>query len=433
MLRVSLLMVLILILSPLHADEEMEFLEEDIEFDATEIIQKTSSNTSQLLNKSNRLSVGYQLGSNVEKKLKIRAHQLNLRYRWDKLLTNSLFAKVDAKLIALGPNDASLSEGKNAELDWRVNNMSVQWSHQQIATTVGFQSIVLGELDTLPLNDLLTPWDYSQQAFTNPEDARVGQVAIDAQWFLKPNSSMRFIFVPAPDVNRYPAAGLTQLFALADDISISETFPYDDKAWEAVIAAKRSFKSMDVNIIAGRLHTNDPVLIFISDDRINADYPAFETAGLSINYNRENFLWKLEGNFQNSLPLSGETLDHSDKIAIGAGFDYDANGLYQLTFETSYSKLLDPPALSLGLSSSTQQSALRISKNIMNELINLVYFVSYDWRYSDQIHSTYASYKITDRWQVSASLSLFHIPDDDSPMRIADGWDQFTLTVVNDF
>ncbi len=69
----------------------------------------------------------------------------------------------------------------------------------------------------------------------------------------------------------------------------------------------------------------------------------------------------------------------------------------------------------------------------MNKLINLVYFASYDWKYNDQIHSAYASYKITDRWQIRTSLSLFHIPDEDSPMKTADGWDQVTFTAVVDF
>jgi len=426
------LIYIIFISSTSVADDDFEF-EDEIEFDATEIFEEKSEKKSALFDHSHRLSLSYQLGSTVDKSPEIRTNKFQVRYRWDKLLSNSLYAKVDAKIIGLGPEDTSVDSNKALDYDWRVNNMSLQWSHQSIATTVGFQSIVMGELDSLPLNDLMTPWDYSQPAFTNPEDARVGQITLDTQWFQKKNRSIRFIFIPIPEVNRYPGSDLTQLTPQLSNMKINETLPYEQTAWEAAFTAKQSLDAIDINFLFAMLHTNDPVFTSISDNERNATYPSFETTGLSINYNHENFLWKLEGNFQNNLPLSGTGNEISDKISVGGGFDYDANGLYQLTFESSYTELLNPPTFQLGQSSSTTQSALRFSKDLMNELINVVYFLSFNWKYNDQIHSAYANYKMTDNWQVSLNASVFHIPDKKSPMNFADSWDQVSLTITADF
>ena len=417
--------------STLLAEEDF-FIEEDSEFDATEVITTTSDEKLIDLDRSHRFSIAYQLGTDISQGPDIRAHQLDFWYRWDKLLNDAWYAKLDAKLIAIGPKDIRLSDNENIEPDWLINALNIQWSHQQTATTFGFQSIMLGELDTLPVNDVLSPWDYSQQAFTNPEDSRIGQVAIDHQWFIKANHSIRFVFVPIPDVNRYPAQGLTELFSLAPTVSIDKTLPYEDVAWEAILISKLSFSAVDTHILLGRLHSNDPVLEFVDNDKIKAKYPSFEIVGFSVNYNWGNFLWKIEGNFQNDVPLSGTKRQYSDSYSLGAGFDYDANGRYQLSFETRFSELLDPPTTPLGQVSSTKQSALRFSKDLLNELVNLIYFVSYDWTHKDQIHSAYASYKITDHWLLSAGFSLFHIPDKESPMEIADKWDQFTVTVTHD-
>ena len=82
---------------------------------------------------------------------------------------NNLFISIDSKLIVRAWKDQQLKNDEDFAFTLRPKELSLQTTFSRFSIKAGYQTIVWGEMDSVTLTDVMTPWDYSEFAFTTPE------------------------------------------------------------------------------------------------------------------------------------------------------------------------------------------------------------------------------------------------------------------------
>ena len=150
----------------------------------------------------------------------VNVNRLSWRVQWEGLLSENNYLVLDSKarLFAVDDQQNSLTSGMEPEL--KLNALYLQRSLSSSSLQVGYQVVSLGMMDMLGLNNVLTPTDYSEAAFTSPEDARIGQPIVAWSYFAR-QGQWDLYLNPGPDSNRYPAGTEEALLA---QILVAVTF-----------------------------------------------------------------------------------------------------------------------------------------------------------------------------------------------------------------
>ena len=384
---------------------------------------------------SPRWGFAWQLGANLDALDTVNSHRLDSRLRWEQLLLPWLYASVDGKLIIRATGDQQLRESEDAAWDWRVRELSLQASDERVGAKLGFQTIVWGEMDTAPINDLLSPWDYSEYAYTAPEDARIGQAALTANYFVA-GSTVTIAVVPWALTNRYPGGdtnGLVAAILGVDNANVKDNQPEAMTDMEYGLRLKYSFPGTDVALYALSVLSNDPQ--FTTDDGVNFEtrYSRYKNYGASINYVRDNILWKAELGYKPDVYIPAATPLERDTLEYALGADYNANGVYDLTLEAFNQHIFSGAGRLVGMKRDNSQIAGRISKNFLHDTLSVVYFLRYQVQYRDVTQSFSIDYAVNDYWNTSVNVTHIEINNQDSPYRFTDDWDQLSLRVSLDF
>ena len=381
-----------------------------------------------------RLSFAYQLGSQFDDLSEIVSNRLDTRARWESLFGEHYYASLDAKLILRSWKDQQLEAGKDVSIEARAREAALQASYGAFSIKAGYQVSIWGEMDSARITDVLSPWDYSEFAFTSPEDARVGQPSILLDGFFA-NSKLGIVFTPLPLVNRYPsgdASGLLSYILGTDQFVIKEYAPEFGSDYELGIRFKHTLGSGDIAFYGARVISDDP-LFELDPDAAGPDpvfdirYPEYELLGFTANYAQGNFLWKTELAFKNNLYFPSQTSIIRDTMEVAAGLDYSANGAYSLTLELQNQRILPGEGALVGLKTDNSQAMLRWSKNFFHETLSAVYFASYQIQYGDTTHSTALQYAVSDFWRVDLNFTVFDVKNQDSPQKFIDDWDQVSI------
>lgn len=377
-------------------------------------------------------TLAYQFADGMEND-GIRVRRADARIQWDQLFFEDWFVRFDGKVLYYHGIDQQLGDEESHDFDWRLRDLYLQKSLAAVSITLGQQLLVWGELDSLSVTDVVSPWDFSEFVFTAPEDARLGQPMLVTQWYGQAGS-IQFFYSPWPEVNRYPggdAEGAITMLTGADFMSVREETPELGREHEVGIRWQYHHDAYEFKLMAARLYSNEPTFVFRSLTKLRAFYEAFKMLGLSANYAMPNFLWKFEAALKWEQPVATLGLRDIDSREFAAGVDYDANGAYVLAFESRWQHFKGE--IPDSIEDDDIQSALRWNKQFLHDTLSVTWFSNYQWKYKDIIHSLHVLYDFSDIWNIEANVTLFDSRDEDAPGQLTEDWDQFTIRVSAGF
>lgn len=382
-----------------------------------------------------RFTFAYHAGSSLDDDVTNNSRKLDARMQWEQLFSNGYFVRLDGKAIVRLPNDRHLEDNENHEFDSRLRELYLQSGTDFFGLTLGQQLLVWGEMDTLQIADVMSPRDFSEFAFTSPEDARLGQPLINGQWHWG-NNSLELVYNLFPQVNRYPGGNVDALLIQllgTDQVEINQNRPEALDDYELGLRWHSVSDQTEFNVMFARLLVNDPRFSITGTNALgqpvySTDYPDYLMLGFSLNYVDDNFLWKLEAAHKYEGLTNFVDRGQSNSNELGIGFDYNANNAYTLSLENSY-QYIQGDVRSTGLKKETSQSAIRWNKLFLHDNLDMTLFFSYQWQYSDTVTSLSAAYSISDQWKAELNVTTFHSGDNNSPAQVTRDWDQAVVKV----
>lgn len=412
------------------ASELDELDDVDLDFDFDIEIGETTS-------KQWRMIFAWQNGVDINAIDNTKTHRFDARLDWGQLLSNNYFFKIDGKAMIRLPGDDNQDNRNSIELDGRLRELYIQSSTDMWSFTTGFQTITLGEMDTVQITDLLSPWDYSEFAFTAPEDARLGQLLFNSEWYFE-KTRWQILYSPWPLSNRYPEGGdgnnlIRQLFG-DQTVTVNDDKPEPFKDHEIVLKWKKSFEGSDLTFAYASLLNNDPLFNLVSAEnalirKFETEYFRFNLFAASINYSAGNILWKLESAYKQGMKYQTQSMLESNAWDIAIGADYDANGAWSLSLELLNQHIFAREKELLNLNKNSTQLVVRWNKDWLNETFNTVFFISYQLQYQDTITSLSFDYAIDDHWKIAFVATVFESTDQQSPGQLTKDQDQATLRI----
>jgi len=377
-------------------------------------------------------TLAYQSGLSLYELGELISHRLDIRLRAEYLTQQAYFFRVDGKLINRLPGDGQLSSNEDIDWDGRLRELFVQKGNDKGTLTFGFQNFAWGEMDAVQISDVIAPRDYSEFAFTAPEDARLGQLLLNYQ-FYNDLGQWQLLYSPWPQTNRYPGGSASSLleFVTSEPIDLNNRQPRILKDYELAMRWKTTRTGHDMSIMLASLLANDPLFEEIGTSngttRYQSNYSRFNMLAATINMSDANFLWKAELAFKQDLGLAGLSPEYYDVLEAAIGFDYDANGAWSATVEMFNQHIfLDADDLA-GLEQNNSQMLFRWSKQWLNQTLSSIYYLSYQLQNKDNVHSLSLSYALSDNWLVDLNATLFQSSESNSPGQLTENWDQLTL------
>jgi len=379
-----------------------------------------------------RYSLAWQNGLDLNQLSEINSHRFDTRITADDLIFETLYYKVDGKLLWRLPKDNNISENKNVELDYRVAEFYLQKNINAFTITAGFQRIALGQMDAVQVSDVFTPWDFSEFAFTAPEDARLGQLILNTQWFSQ-YGTWQLLVNAWPTSNNYPGGDsdtLLKQLLNSDNVYVDDHQPEFLRDYETVLRWQHKIQKNDFALIYANLLTNQPSFVQQNtNSNFHTRYDRYHMLAMSSNYSAGNFLWKLEIAWKNELEVDPSVQGKSTIIDGAIGFDYDANGAWAMSTELFNQHRMD----NFNVDKNNTLVVSRISKNWRHDTLTSVAFVSYSLQHKDVISSAALNYSMTDNWKSELNATIFHSTNKESPGYLSRNWDQITLRVFYSF
>jgi len=420
--------------SSFAASDEMELDVEQNEFDL-DFTMSGVDEASTDAEKPWRLIFAWRNGVDAQNIRETRSHRFDSRMDWGQLVFDDYFVKLDGKLIFRLPGDDNQTNQQKTELDGRLKELYIQRSLPNWTITAGFQTIILGEMDTVQVADLFSPWDYSEFAFTSPEDARLGQFVINSEWYYK-KSRWQLLYSPWPLSNRYPGESVDffrQIFG-NQPVIINDNQPKPFQQNEFLAKWTSNIAGSDISFLYASLLSNNPTFNMISSNnsttiRFDSAFPRFNLLVGSANYSAGNFLWKLETAFKQNIQFQSASNQLGDVWDLAVGSEYDANGAWNMSLEMLNQVFFTSSNQSSLPFRNNTQIVGRWSKNWLNQTLSTIIFGSYQVQYGDTVTSLSASYAIDDSWTAMLVATLFESTDSRSPGQFTKNWDQITAKV----
>ncbi len=411
----------------IQADDSLDELDFDIDDLTISLVEES---------KPWRLAFAWQNGADLNALDNTTTHRFDSRLNWEQLLFKDYFFKLDGKAIVRLPGDDNQSGQSSIELDGRLRELYLQNSDEFWTLTAGFQILTLGEMDAVQVSDMFSPWDYSEFALTAPEDARLGQLMVNAQWY-SGSSRWQLVYSPWPLSNRYPGGNadtLIQRLLGAQTVEVEDNQPKPFRDYEFLFKWQETIEGSDVTLTYANLLSNDPLFQRVSEQdapvaRFETDYFRFDVFAASANVSAGNFLWKLETAYKKNMQYQAVSVLKSDAWDFSLGVDYDANSAWSLSVEMLNQRLLTVKGQLKGFKKDNTRWLARWRKDWLHETLSTVLFVSYQWQYGDSIASMAFDYAVDDAWKVSLVGSVFNSTDSASPAQLTKDWDQLVLRV----
>lgn len=408
----------------------LDDFEEEFDFDTT------TFDDSDIISKPWRLAVALKNGVDLNDVSNTINRRVSLGLKVEQFFNDSYYVKLDGKMISQLPGDDAQTDQSSFSFDARLRDLFIQKSDEHWTLTAGFQTLTLGEMDAVQVSDYLSPWDYSESAFTSPEDARLGQLLINAQWYLG-ESRLQMIYSPWPLSNRYPggdADTLMERLLGTTKISVEDNQPEVLQDHEILLRWQHSIDGSDISLLYSSLLSNDPIFYLTSAEgdsltTFSTEYYRFHLISTSANYSMGNFLWKIETAYKHGMKYQSLEIVKNNQWDIAIGVDYDANGAWNMAFEVLNQHIIDPLPSSSSIKKNTIHLVTRWSKNWLHDTLSTIMFLNYQLPYRDIIASAGVDYAVNDNTKVSLVGSVFHSTDVKSPGQLTKDWDQIVMTL----
>lgn len=384
------------------------------DFDVTSGVESTNTNDKKL-----KQTLSYDVAQNKDNKTV--TNRIGWRLQWDDFIGKDNYVVVDAKVRTFNDKDSQHDSNEELDYDAKINALYVQRSDEQQSLTVGYQTISLGVMDMLGYMDVINPWDYSESALTAPEDARIGQPLVKWSLFGDQQWDMMVNFYPSE--HRYPLVGLDDTLSKilgTTDYSIQDGLPELLEEPELIIRTRIINGKHEQQWLAGSLLQNDPALkrIGLSGTTliIERTYPRYELFGGGYNFTTGNHQWRLEASWKNNIQPLDAFGYKLDETSFGLGWEYSANGDYNLAVEFGRRWRNIQGGTSIVSASLVNkridQLSARWNKRFLHETINVTLFASRIDPEPVNLYSVSISYTPVDNWVIE--LLSTHIETDNN-------------------
>ena len=324
-------------------------------------------------------TISYNGGIDNDKKLII--NRITWRAQWEGLLSNNNYLVCDAKARVFDRQDMQNTKVDGSlDFDIKINSLYLQKSFDKNSLITGYHSLSLGFMDMLASADVFTPRDYSESAFTSPEDARIGQPLINWTWYKK-QQHWDFILNLYPAENRYPVSNLRKViadFLGTTNFSLLDGLPKAFEAPELLVRTRTQNGKHEQQWIIGNLLQNDPGLKQVSlvpTIIYTTEYPRFNLYAAGYSYTSGNHQLKFEAALKNGLKPIDALGTQLDEISTGLGWEYSANGDYTLALEGGISRRFLPLGATTSIQTEFDQIMARWSKTFLNETVKTTLFI----------------------------------------------------------
>lgn len=359
------------------------------------------------------------------------AQYLDLKVQYEDWIKQRFFTVMDYSLRIRSRSDVQNEKDESFEFDNRIQALFVQASQNQFSMKLGYQTLSWGKMDMLGVSDQFTPWDYSQFAFTAPQDARVAQAVLVASHFIQQGLESEFIYNMDPKVSRYPGGDALYLLqqSLGPSVGVREHKPKAFSDYELALRLKLNRENFDAAFTVARLLQNDPVFLLSGPLQFDAVYPEYTLLAYSYNFPGDGRLWKLGVALSLDKSYSNFTnISKADSIQWGVGVDINQGDEYSVSLEAAYT-YTDLPD-SFGMDTNATKLAMRASKDFMHNTFSSVYYFQYYIEDHAQTHSLSLRYSIRDDWSVELVQTVFKVTDQSAPSYISDDWDSLSLSTI---
>jgi len=377
-----------------------------------------------------KLTLQHEFATATQSNHEVVANRSGLRLEWDTLVSEQFLFKFDGKVIAyLGNDHLSEAQSKSFFAAHTQRELYAQASFESFSFKVGKQVVVWGEADTGVITDVISPRDYSEFIFTTLEDSRIGQYMVLMDGYTSSGNFSVFLNPdPQPDLLPEKDTRYDTLTGVMDSVEIRGNTPgFPDV--EYGVRWKKVFGKSDVSVMAAQLFQNSPVLNFRGINPENEGqvvlkerYKPYQMSGFTANFALDNFLFKAEAAYKNDFLHQGIDQDNRfhevkrDLLDMAVGFDYDANGRYQVTFETSNRLIFDFTDQIAGQRESSTSSYFNLSKLFLNETVKPQYTGYYHYQDKNAFHQFQLIYDITDNIELECCYTFFDIQEKESEM-----------------
>lgn len=323
-------------------------------------------------------------------------NRVGWRLQWEGLVSANNYLVVDAKLRAFAEGDLQNSLSRGTDSQAKLNALYWQHSLSHSSWKLGYQVINLGVMDMLSINDVLSPWDYSEAAYTSPEDARIGQPMIVWTWFGQARQWDVYLNL-SPDRNHYPAGTEANLAAQFGITDLHATSP---QQMELVLRQRSHQGASDQQWLLGSLIQNDPNLVPLGPGSARLEFPRYSLAGYGYSYTSGNHQWKLELAYKQGLKPLDAPATQLDQLDSALGWEYNANGNWTLGIEAGRSDRSLPADALSGIHKQLSQVAMRWAKPFFHDTVNLTLYAGQANPGTVTTTSAALSYSPRDDWYI---------------------------------
>ncbi len=283
------------------------------------------------------------------------------------------FYESDALAIAKGK---SYGHSK-VQLFW------LQYSTGPCAYTFGRQSVAWGEVDGSFVVDVLTPFDLTEQLFTDYSDLRQSDNMLVMECFLN-HSQTQFFYTPKASVT---------------------TFTHNqanvDSGHEWGGRFKFNLADFDVSIMLAQLYWNTPALSPINFEWQSQSYDFF---GVALSKPIGRLLFKMDGAYKTD-QAGISTADLSDTWALAFGLEYTTQdnqnynvGLWQQNSSSNVKALNTPLQVTLGW-----------NQSLLHDNLSLSLLVNVSQQPNVKSMTWLGAYKLNDTCTFTGAISLAQV------------------------
>ncbi len=320
----------------------------------------------------------------------------SLQIEFEKIFFNSWYIRIDGKSTYYSDQDI-LSENQPKGLsDNKWQDFWVQYSGTHCNTKLGKQKLLWGAVEGTFAVDVVTPFDSTEQLFTDYSNLRTAQDMLTLECFSKIQAIQLFIVHNAE----------------LDTVSLTENFDLSSKQTGTEWGGRWKIyrPGIDLSLLFAQLYQNQPTTVS-SNNIDNLAVAQQDFVGLSASIGQKQWLYKadLGLKYQHSTYLI-TTASWIIDFALGLEYTTPNNHNFNAGFWKSKSQeplIIDLLLFTAGWSHSYWQDTLSV--NLLTT-------------FRDAYHSLYAQYQLNDYWQISAAVTNAHINNNENtPFPIASG------------
>jgi len=309
-----------------------------------------------------------------------------LRLEYESSISDGFYLLAKSSYRYFNQQDSLAKKRGEAYGKARLQQLWLQYSTQQCGYTLGRQILVWGEVDGSFVVDVLTPFDLTEQLFTDYGDLRTGEDMLVMDCFYGKHQSQLF-YTPSANVHTF-----------------SHEQPHVETGQEWGGRFKYSLANLDVSLMLAHLYWNAP---FLNPVGFQLQTQSYRLSALGVSKAVGRLLIKMDvAHKTNQLDLI--SLQRSDTWSMAMGVDYTTAdnqnfnmGFWQQGATGEVNELGIPLQMTLGWSHSLWHDDLSLS--LLANVSQQPQYENITWL---------ATYKLNDVCSFTSALSLANIREE---------------------